>query len=121
MPNALAAFRSASATPDDGYMCRTTLSSNLGQINQFVQQVMVSRILSHLNASPTNYLWVIGAWLRLQTEELPEQDLVGLDSHEFFAEVHEHRDMEYTIGVQVQVLNTVVLEKTFEEIAGREG
>jgi hypothetical protein len=29
--------------------------------------------------------------------------------------------MEYIIGVQVQVLNTIVLKKTFEEIAGWEG
>jgi hypothetical protein len=53
-------------------------------------------------------------------EELPEQDPVGLDSHECFAEVHEDRDMENTFRVQVQVLNTVVLEKTLEEIRGQE-
>jgi uridylate kinase len=46
---------------------------------------------------------------------------MGLDSNEFFEEMYEHRDMEDSIGIQVQVLNTVVLEKTLEEIAGREG
>jgi hypothetical protein len=41
---------------------------------------------------------------------------VGLDSHECFAEVHKYRDMENTIGIQVQLLDTVVLEKTLKEI-----
>jgi hypothetical protein len=45
---------------------------------------------------------------------------VGLDSHKCFAEVYEDGDVENTIGVQVQVLDTVVLEETLEEIAGRE-
>jgi hypothetical protein len=44
---------------------------------------------------------------------------VGLDSHECFAEVHEHRDMENTIGVKVQVLDTVVPEeKVLEKAQG---
>jgi hypothetical protein len=53
-------------------------------------------------------------------EELPEQDLAGLDSHECFTEVHEDGDVKKAIGVQVQVLDTVVIEKTLEEICGRE-
>jgi hypothetical protein len=73
-----------------------------------------------MNACPTDYSRVVGAWLRLYSEELPEQDPVGLHSHECFIEVHEYRNVENTIGVQVQVLNTIVLEKTLEEIAGRE-
>jgi hypothetical protein len=92
----------------------------LVRINKLVRQILVGRVFSHLNASSSDYSRVVGTWLRLQTEELPEQDPVGLDSHECFAEVHEHRDMENTIGVQVQVLDTVVLEKTLEEIIGRE-
>jgi hypothetical protein len=52
-------------------------------------------------------------------EELPKQDPVGLDPHKCFTEVYEDGDVENTIGVQVQVLDTVVLEKTFEEITGR--
>jgi hypothetical protein len=79
---------------------------------------LVSCILSHLNACFTDYSWVVGAWLRLHSEELSEQDPIGLDFDECFAEVHEYRDVENTIGVQIQVLNTVVLEKTLEEIAG---
>jgi hypothetical protein len=92
----------------------------LVRINELVRQVLVGRILSHLNASPSDYSWAIGAWLRLSTKKLPEQDPVGLDSHECFTEVHEDRDVKNTIGVQVQVLDAVVLEKPLEEIAGRE-
>jgi hypothetical protein len=40
---------------------------------------------------------------------------VGLDSHECFAEVHKHRDVENTFGVQVQVLDTILLEETLEK------
>jgi hypothetical protein len=58
--------------------------------------------------------------LRLQTEKLPEQDPVGLDPHEGFAEVNKDGDMKNAIRVQVQVLDTVVLEKTLEEIRRRE-
>jgi hypothetical protein len=92
----------------------------LVQINRLIRQVLVDRVFSHLNASPSDYSRVIGAWLRLHTEELPEQDLVGLDSHECLAEVYEDEDVENTIGVQVQVLDTVVLEQPLEEIAGWE-
>jgi hypothetical protein len=45
---------------------------------------------------------------------------VGLDSHECFTEVHEDGDVKNAIGVQVQVLDTVVIEKPLEKIAGRE-
>jgi hypothetical protein len=94
----------------------------LVRINELVSQILVGRVFSHLNASPSDYSRVVGAWLRLQIEELPEQDPVGLDSHECFVEMHEDRNVENTIGVQVQVLDTVVLvfEKTLEKIRGRE-
>jgi hypothetical protein len=81
---------------------------------------LVSSVFSHQNASAFDYSRVVGAWLRLQSGELLEQDPMGLDSDECFAKMHEHRDMEDAIGVQVQVLDTVVLEETFEESAGRE-
>jgi hypothetical protein len=45
---------------------------------------------------------------------------VGLDPHEGFAEVNEDGDMKNPIRVQVQVLDTVVLEETLEEVARRE-
>jgi hypothetical protein len=88
----------------------------LVRINELVRQVLIGRVFSHLDASPFDYSRVVGAWLRLHTEELPEQDPVGLDSHECLAEVYKDGDVENTIGIQVQVLDTVVLEKTLEEI-----
>jgi hypothetical protein len=44
---------------------------------------------------------------------------VGLDPQERFAIVDEDRYMEDPIGVQVEVLDTVIVEKTFEEVARR--
>jgi hypothetical protein len=45
---------------------------------------------------------------------------VGFDPHEGFAEVDKDRDMKNAIRVQVQVLDTIVLEETLEEIPRRE-
>jgi hypothetical protein len=70
---------------------------------------MIGRVFSHLDASPSDYSWVVGL-AALHTEELPEQDPVGLDSHECLAEVYKDGDVENTIGVQIQVLDTVVPE-----------
>jgi hypothetical protein len=50
-------------------------------------------------------------------EEFPEQHLVRFDPHEGFTEVDEDGDVKNSVRVQVQVLNTVVLEETLEEIA----
>jgi hypothetical protein len=92
----------------------------LVRIDELVCQVLIGCVFSHLDASTSDYSWVVGAWLRLHTEELLEQDPVGLDSHKCLAEVYKDRDLENTIGVQVQVLDTIVLELALEEIAGRE-
>jgi hypothetical protein len=83
-------------------------------------RVLVGRIISHLNASPSDYSWVFGTQLRLHTEEFSEQDLVGLDPHECLAEMYEDGDVKNSIGVQVQVLDTIVLKQPLKEIAGRE-
>jgi hypothetical protein len=45
---------------------------------------------------------------------------VGLDPHEGLAEVDEDEDVKDSVGVQVQVLDVVVLEETLEEVARRE-
>jgi hypothetical protein len=42
---------------------------------------------------------------------------VGLDPQECFVEVDEDRYMEDSIWVQVEVLDTIIVEKTFEEVA----
>jgi hypothetical protein len=71
----------------------------------------------HLDAGPSNYSWIIGAWLGFHIEELPEQHLVGLDPQERFAEMDEDRYVKDAIGVQVEVLDTVIIKKTLEEVA----
>jgi hypothetical protein len=45
---------------------------------------------------------------------------VGFDPHESFAEVDKDGDVKNAIRVHVQVLDTVVLEETLEEVARRE-
>jgi hypothetical protein len=44
---------------------------------------------------------------------------MGFDSHKCFAEVHKDKNMEGVIGIKVQLLDVVVPEKTFEEVASR--
>jgi hypothetical protein len=44
---------------------------------------------------------------------------VGLDPHGGIAEVDEYGDMKDLVRVQVQVLDTIVLEDTLEEVARR--
>jgi hypothetical protein len=45
---------------------------------------------------------------------------VGLDPHKGLTVVDENGDVKDSVGVQVQVLDTVVLEETLEEVARRE-
>jgi hypothetical protein len=46
---------------------------------------------------------------------------VGLDPHEGLTKMDEDEDMKNSVRVQVQVLDTVVLEETLKEVARREG
>jgi hypothetical protein len=46
--------------------------------------------------------------LRLHSEELPEQDPVGLDPQEGFAEMYKDGGVEDTVGVEVTVLDALV-------------
>jgi hypothetical protein len=56
----------------------------------------------------------------LHSEELSEQNPVGLDSHKRLTEVYKDRDVENTVGIQIQALDVVLPEKTFEEITSGE-
>jgi hypothetical protein len=89
-------------------------------VDKFVRQVLLGCVFSHLDAGSTDYSWVVSAGLRLQAEEFPEQDPVGLDPHEGFTEMDEDGDVKNPIRIQVQVLDTVVHEETLEEVARRE-
>jgi hypothetical protein len=73
-----------------------------------------------MDVGSPNYSGVVGAGLGLHSEKFPEKYPVGLDPQEGFAEVNEDRSVEDTIGVEVEILDAVVLQKPLEEIAGRE-
>jgi hypothetical protein len=55
--------------------------------------------------------------LGLHAEELPEEYPVGFDPQESFAKMDEDGGVEDTIGVEIEVLNTVVLQEPLEEVA----
>jgi hypothetical protein len=84
-------------------------------VDELVREVLLRRILPHLDPCPPDYSWVAGARLRLHPEELPEQDPVGLDPQERLAEMDKECGMENTVGVEVEVLDTVVPQQAFEK------
>jgi hypothetical protein len=43
-------------------------------------------------------------------EELPEEYPVGFDSHKGFTKMDKDGNMEYSIGIEIQVLDVVVPE-----------
>jgi hypothetical protein len=69
----------------------------LVRVDELVRQVLVGRVFSHLDASPSDYSWVAGAGLWLHTEEFPEQDPVGLDPHERLAEMYARKNFRNKI------------------------
>jgi hypothetical protein len=71
---------------------------------------LVSCVFSHLNACSTDYSRVVGAWLRLHSEELPKEYPVGFDPHNGFAKMNKHRGVENAVGFKIQVLDAIVPE-----------
>jgi hypothetical protein len=63
-----------------------------------------------LDVGSSNYSGVVGARLGLHAEELPEEYLVGFDPQEGFTEVDEDGGVEDTVGVEIKVLDAVVLQ-----------
>jgi hypothetical protein len=57
--------------------------------------------------------------LRLHPEELPEQDPMGLDPQEGFAKMNKNGGVEYTVGVEVKVIDVIVPQQPLEEVARR--
>jgi hypothetical protein len=70
-----------------------------------------------LDAGSPNYSGVVGARLGLHSKKFPEEYLVGFDPHEGFTEVDEDGGVKDTVGVEVEVLDAVVLQEPLEEIA----
>jgi hypothetical protein len=66
----------------------------LVQVNEFVHQVLVGGIFTHLDTGSSDYSRVVGARLRLHTEKFLKQDPMGFDSHEGFAEVNRDGDVK---------------------------
>jgi hypothetical protein len=58
-------------------------------IDQLVGEVLLRGVLPHLDPSSPHYSGIVGAGFGLHSEELPEQDPMGLDPQESFAEVYE--------------------------------
>jgi hypothetical protein len=90
----------------------------LVRLYQLVSQVLVSGIFTHLDVGTSDYSRVVGAGLRLQPEELAEQNPVGIDTHKRLAEMDEDGDVENAIGVQIEELDVVVPEHALEEVTG---
>jgi hypothetical protein len=58
-------------------------------IYQLVGEVLLGSIFPHLDPCSSDYSRIAGAGLRLHSEELPEQDPMGLDPQEGFTEMYE--------------------------------
>jgi hypothetical protein len=86
-------------------------------VDQLVREVLLRVILAHLDTGSPNYSGVVGTPLGLHSEKLPEKYPVGFDPQEGFTEVDEYRGVEDTVGVEVEVLDVVVLQEPLEEIA----
>jgi hypothetical protein len=86
-------------------------------VDQLIRQVLLGGILSHLDAGSSNYSGVVGARLGLHSEELPEEYPVGLDAQESFAKMDEDRSVEDAVGIEIEVLDTVILQKPHEEVS----
>jgi hypothetical protein len=107
---ASSAFRSASATPDGGYKYKTTWISYLGLTLSFCTLSTGQPHLHPFECLPLQLLVGHGDWLWLHSEKLSEQNPVGFDSPKRFAEVHKDGNMEYAVGIKIQVLDVVVPE-----------
>jgi hypothetical protein len=80
-------------------------------VDQLVCKVLLRGVLAHLDASSSNYSGVVGTWLRLHSEKLPEEYPVGFDPQEGFAKMDEDGGVEDTIGVEIEALDAVVLQE----------
>jgi hypothetical protein len=86
-------------------------------VDQLVRQVLLCGVFAHLDTGSSNYSGVVGTQLWLHSEKLPEEYPVGFDPQESFAKVDEDGGVEDTIGVEVEVLDAVVLQEPLEEVA----
>jgi hypothetical protein len=79
-------------------------------VDQLARQVLLRGVLAHLDADSSDYSGVVGARLGHHAEELPEEYPVGFDPQESFAKMDEDGGVKDTIGAEIKVLDTVVLQ-----------
>jgi hypothetical protein len=58
-------------------------------VDQLVREVLLCGVFTHLDPGSPHYSGIVGAGLGLKSEEFSEQNPMGLDPQESFAEVHE--------------------------------
>jgi hypothetical protein len=92
----------------------------LESINLYARYCSAASSRIWMPAPPTTR-GVVGTRLGLHAKELLEEYSVGLDAQEGFAKMDEDGGVEDTIGVEIEVLDTVVLQEPLEEVARREG
>jgi hypothetical protein len=78
-------------------------------VDQLVRQVLLRNVLAHLDTGPSDYSGVVGARLGLHAKELPEEYPVGFDPQESFAKMDEDGGVKDIVGIEIEVLDTVVL------------
>jgi uridylate kinase len=79
--------------------------------------MLLHDVLAHLDAGPSDYSLIVGAGLGLHAEKLSEEYPVGIDPQECFAKMDEDRSVEDAVGVEIEVLNTIILQEPLEEVA----
>ena len=88
----------------------------LVQVDEIILEVLLMHSFLHLDARSTDYVRKVVVRLQLHPEELPEQRPMGSDSQKGLIEVNEDRNVEDTIGVQMDMLDLVVIQSPSEEI-----
>jgi hypothetical protein len=71
-------------------------------VYELVREVLLGGVLPHLDPRSSDYPRVAGVGLRLQPEELPEHDPMGLDPQKSFAEMYEDGGVENTVGLRLR-------------------
>jgi hypothetical protein len=90
----------------------------LVRVDEFVRQVLFSSVFTHL--APPTTRGLLALCCGFTQKNFQNKIQWGSDPHEGFAEVDDDGDVKNAIRVQVQVLDTVLLEETLEEVARRE-
>ena len=89
----------------------------LVRVDVIILEVLLMHSFPHLDARSTYYVQEVAVRLRLHSEELLEQCPVGPDPQKGLTEVNEDRDVEDSIGVQMDMLDLVIIEQSIKSYA----